>query len=66
MCTRIKALLATQGLEAGADRRTRTGAERVGELQVLGRLGAWGGWLQRDLVLEGERLAVVAEQLAAL
>ena len=25
-----------------------------------------GTWLQRDLVLEGERLAVVAEQLAAL
>ncbi len=32
---------------------------------MLGRLGL-GARLQRDLVLEGERLAVVAEQLAAL
>jgi len=62
--TRIKALLATQGLKlariGGAD-----WGKRVGELRCWDG-SALGTWLQRDLVLEGERLAVVAEQLAAL
>ena len=62
--TRIKALLATQGLKL-ARIGGRDWGERVGELRRWDG-SALGGWLQRDLVLEGERLALVAEQLAAL
>jgi transposase len=62
--TRIKALLATQGLKlariGGPDWGKRVGDLRRWDGSVLGKC------LQRDLVLEGERLAVVAEQLAAL
>src|SRR4029453_2073850 len=62
--TRIKALLATQGIKlariGGPDWGSRVGELRRWDGSVLGR------WLQRDLVLEGERLAVVAGQLAAL
>jgi transposase len=62
--TRIKALLATQGLKL-ARIGGRDWGKRVGELRGWDG-SALGTWLQRDLVLEGERLAVVAEQLAAL
>jgi len=62
--TRIKALLATQGLKL-ARIGGRDWGKRVGELRRWDG-SALGTWLQRDLVLEGERLAVVAEQLAAL
>ena len=62
--TRIKALLATQGLELARIGGPDWG-QRVGELRRWDG-SALGVWLQRDLVLEGERLAVVAEQLAAL
>lgn len=62
--TRIKALLATQGIKL-----TRIGGrdweKRVGELRLWDG-SALGVWLQRDLVLEGERLALMAAQLAAL
>jgi transposase len=62
--TRIQALLATQGLrlEPIGGRRW---AEQVAQLQTWD--GApLGRWLQTDLVLEGERLAQVEAQLAAL
>jgi transposase len=62
--TRIKALLATQGLKLG-----RIGGRGWGErVAALRRWdgSALGPWLQRDLVLEGERLALVAAQLVAL
>jgi len=62
--TRIKALLATQGIRLGHIGR-RDWAKRVGELRRWDG-SALGVWLQRDLVLEGERLAVAAAQLAAL
>jgi len=62
--TRIKALLATQGIKL-ARIGGRDWGKRVGELRRWDG-SALGTWLQRDLVLEGERLAVVAEQLAAL
>lgn len=62
--TRIKALLATQGIKL-ARVGGRGWAERVAELRRWDG-SALGAWLQRDLVLEGERLALVAEQLAAL
>ena len=62
--TRIKALLATQGLKLARIGGPDWG-QRVGELRRWDG-SALGVWLQRDLVLEGERLAVVAEQLAAL
>ena len=62
--TRIKALLATQGLKLARIGGPDWG-KRVGELRCWDG-SALGVWLQRDLVLEGERLAVVAEQLAAL
>ena len=62
--TRIKALLATQGIKLGHIGR-RDWAKRVGELRRWDG-SALGVWLQRDLVLEGERLAVAAAQLAAL
>jgi transposase len=62
--TRIHSLLATQGLRV----------ERIGGAQWADRvagLRTWDGaplgrWLQCDLVLEGERLAQVEAQLAAL
>lgn len=62
--TRIKALLATQGVKLSRI-GGRDWAKRVAEL------GGWDGaalgrWLQRDLVLEGERLALVEQQLAQL
>ena len=62
--TRIKALLAKEGLKL-----SRIGG-RDWAGQVAG-LRTWNGaplgrWLQRDLVLEGERRALVAEQLRAL
>ena len=61
--TRIKALLATQGVKLSRI-GGRDWAKRVAEL------GGWDGaalgrWLQRDLVLEGERLALVAEGRSA-
>ena len=62
--TRIKALLATQGIKLAHIGR-RDWAKRVGELRRWDG-SALGVWLQRDLVLEGERLAVAAAQLAAL
>jgi transposase len=62
--TRIKALLATQGIKLGHI-GGRDWAKRVGELRRWDG-SALGVWLQRDLVLEGERLAVAAAQLAAL
>lgn len=62
--TRIKALLATQGIRL-AHIGGRGWAERV--VALAGWDGkALGPWLQRDLVLEGERLAVVAAQLKEL
>lgn len=62
--SRIKALLATQGIKL-ARIGGRGWAERVGELRRWDG-SALGVWLQRDLVLEGERLALVAEQLGQL
>jgi transposase len=61
---RIKALLATQGVKL-ARIGGRGWAERVAQLRRWDG-SALGIWLQRDLVLEGERLAVVAGQLTAL
>jgi transposase len=62
--SRIKALLATQGIKL-ARIGGRGWAERVGELRRWDG-SALGVWLQRDLGLEGERLALVAEQLGQL
>jgi transposase len=62
--TRIKALLATQGIKL-ARIGGRNWGKRMAELRRWDG-SALGAWLQRDLVLEGERLAVVAAQLAAL
>src|ERR671924_1239720 len=62
--TRIKALLATQGLKligiGGRDWAKRVAALRRWDGSALGR------WLQRDLCLEGERLALAQQQLAEL
>lgn len=62
--TRIKALLATQGLTlkrvGGADWEQRLEALREWDGAPLGR------FLHEDLALEGERLALVDEQLAKL
>jgi transposase len=62
--TRIKALLATQGVKLSRI-GGRDWAKCVAELRRWDG-SALGTWLQRDLVLEGERLALVAAQLAAL
>lgn len=60
--TRMKALLATQGVKlskvGGADWARRVGELRTFEGKPLGR------WLQVDLGLEGQRLALLADQLA--
>lgn len=62
--TRIKALLATQGLEAervgGPDWERRLDELREWDGAPLGR------FLREDLALEGKRLALVNEQLARL
>ena len=61
---RIKSLLATQGLKL-ASVGGKQWARRVGELRTLdGR--PLGPHLQRDLVLEGERLEQVDSQLSAM
>ena len=62
--SRIKALLATQGIKLSRI-GGRGWAERVGELRRWDG-SALGTWLQRDLVLEGERLALVTQQLSQL
>jgi transposase len=62
--TRIKALLATQGQKLSRI-GGRDWAERVGKLKRWDG-SALGRRLQRDLVLEGERLALAEDQLSAL
>lgn len=60
--SRIKSLLATQGLRVAVV-GGRDWAERVAGLRLWnGR--ALGGQMQRDLIVEGERLALVERQLA--
>ncbi len=62
--TRIAALLATQGIKlVGVG--GRDWARRVAELRRWDGT-AVGRWLQQDLLLEGERLALVEHQLAQL
>jgi transposase len=62
--TRIKALLAKEGLKlpriGGRDWADRVAGLRTWDGAALGR------WLQQDLILEGERLALVAGQLSTL
>jgi transposase len=62
--TRIQSLLATQGLRLVVIGGRRW-AERMAQLKTWDG-ASLGRWLQRDLVDEGERLAQVESQLAAL
>lgn len=61
---RIKALLAKEGLKAGHI-GGRDWQERLDALRLWDGSGL-GTWLKRDLVLEGERLALIEKQLAEL